>query len=97
MPGARPVTPEQMELARLRAELAKTEMGLDIVKKAATYFAKQSTLSTLSSIDTAAFGRYRSYANNWRSGPAATTGTGIAGDVGFIRVSRVVGSVTMPC
>jgi transposase len=37
------VTPEQMELARLRAELAKTKMELDIVKKAAAYFAKQST------------------------------------------------------
>ncbi len=31
--GAKPVTPEQMELARLRAELAKTKMELDIVKK----------------------------------------------------------------
>ena len=41
--GAKPVTPEQMELARLRAELAKTKMELDIVKKAAAYFAKQST------------------------------------------------------
>jgi len=42
-PGARPVTPEQMELARLRAELAKTRMELDIVKKAAAYFAKHSS------------------------------------------------------
>ena len=42
-PGTKPVTPEQMELARLRAELAKTKMELDIVKKAAAYFAKQST------------------------------------------------------
>jgi transposase len=41
--GAKPVTPEQMELARLRAELAKTKMELDIVKKAAAYFAKHST------------------------------------------------------
>jgi transposase len=32
-----------MELARSRAELAKTKMELDIVKKAAAYFAKQST------------------------------------------------------
>ena len=42
-PGPKPVTPEQMELARLRAELAKTQMELDIVKKPAAYFAKQST------------------------------------------------------
>lgn len=41
--GSKPVTPEQMELARLRAELAKTRMELDIVKKAAAYFAKHST------------------------------------------------------
>jgi transposase len=40
--GSKPVTPEQMELARLRAELAKTKMELDIVKKAAAYFAKHS-------------------------------------------------------
>ena len=42
-PGAKPESPEQMELARLRAELAKTKMELDIVKKAAAYFAKHST------------------------------------------------------
>jgi transposase len=41
--GAKPVTAEQMELARLRAELSKTRMELDIVKKAAAYFAKQAT------------------------------------------------------
>jgi transposase len=42
-PGKPTVTPEQMELARLRAELARTKMELDIVKKAAAYFAKQSS------------------------------------------------------
>lgn len=55
--GAKPVTPEQMELARLRAELAKTKMELDIVKKAAAYFAKHSTRSTHSSTSTRAYGR----------------------------------------
>ncbi len=40
--GAKPVKPEQMELARLRAEIAKNKMALDIVKKAAAYFAKHS-------------------------------------------------------
>jgi transposase len=40
--GSKSVTPEQMELARLRAELAKTKMELAIVKKAAAYFAKES-------------------------------------------------------
>jgi transposase len=38
--GTKPVTPEQMELARLRAENARLKMHLEIVKKAAAYFAK---------------------------------------------------------
>ncbi len=41
-PGSKPVSDEQMELARLRAELARTKMELDIVKKAAAYFARES-------------------------------------------------------
>ena len=41
-PGSKPVRPEQMELARLRAELSRTKMELAIVKKAAAYFAKES-------------------------------------------------------
>jgi len=36
------VSPEQMELARLRAELSKTKMELALVKKAAAYFARES-------------------------------------------------------
>ena len=38
--GARPVTPEQMELSRLRAECARLKMHVDILKKATAYFAK---------------------------------------------------------
>lgn len=34
------VTPEQMELARLRAEVARLRMERDIAKKAAAYFAQ---------------------------------------------------------
>lgn len=41
-PGSKPVSAEQMELARLRAELARAKMELDIVKKAAAYFARES-------------------------------------------------------
>jgi transposase len=37
------VTPEQMALAKCRAELAKTKMELDIVKMAAMYFINHST------------------------------------------------------
>ena len=34
------VTPEQMELARLRAEVSRLRMERDIAKKAAAYFAQ---------------------------------------------------------
>jgi transposase len=39
-PGAKAVTPEQMELSRLRAENARLKMHVDILKKATAYFAK---------------------------------------------------------
>lgn len=38
--GAKPVTPEQMELSRLRAENARLKMHVEILKKATAYFAK---------------------------------------------------------
>lgn len=37
------VTPEQMEIARLRAELARVKMERDILGKATAYFAKASS------------------------------------------------------
>ena len=40
--GDRTVSAEQMELARLRAELARVKMERDILKKATAYFAKES-------------------------------------------------------
>lgn len=40
--GDRPVSPEQMELARLRAENARLRMERDILGKATAYFAKGS-------------------------------------------------------
>ena len=44
LPGAgdRPVSAEPMELARLRAELARVKMERDILKKATAYLAKES-------------------------------------------------------
>ena len=39
-PGARAVTPEEMELSRLRAENARLRMECEILKKATAYFAK---------------------------------------------------------
>jgi transposase len=38
--GTKPVSPEQMEIARLRAELARVKMERDILEKATAYFAK---------------------------------------------------------
>jgi transposase len=40
--GSKAVSAEQMEMARLRADLARTKMELAIVKKAAAYFARES-------------------------------------------------------
>ena len=42
------VTGEQMELARLRREVAELKMERDILKKAAAYFAKESLPGTRS-------------------------------------------------
>lgn len=39
-PGAKAITPEQMELSRVRAENARLRMENEILKKAAAYFAK---------------------------------------------------------
>jgi transposase len=39
-PGTKAVTPEQMELSRVRAELARLKMENEILKKATAYFAK---------------------------------------------------------
>lgn len=39
-PDTKTVTPEQMELSRVRAELARLKMENEILKKATAYFAK---------------------------------------------------------
>jgi transposase len=38
--GAKPVTPEQMELTRARAEVVRLRREVEILKKATAYFAK---------------------------------------------------------
>lgn len=40
--NGKPITPEQMELSRLRAEVARLRMETEILKKAAAYFARES-------------------------------------------------------
>lgn len=40
-PGGKAVTPEQMELSRLRAENARLKRECEILKKATAYFAKE--------------------------------------------------------
>jgi transposase len=42
-PGHGQMKPEQAELARLRREVTKLKSERDILKKAAAYFAKEST------------------------------------------------------
>jgi transposase len=39
-PGTKAVTPEQMEVSRLRAETARLKREVEILKKATAYFAK---------------------------------------------------------
>lgn len=39
----KPISPEQMELSRLRGEVVRLKMERDILKKACAYFAKEST------------------------------------------------------
>jgi len=46
--GKRPVTAEEMEVARLRRENAELKMERDILKNAAAYFAKESLKGTRS-------------------------------------------------
>ena len=41
--GDKPVSAEQMELAKLRAELARVKMERDILKKATAYFARETS------------------------------------------------------
>jgi transposase len=38
----KPVTPEQMEVSRLKAENSRLKMEVEILKKATAYFAKES-------------------------------------------------------
>ena len=40
--GMKPVTPEQMELSRLRAENVRLKREVEILKKATAYFARES-------------------------------------------------------
>lgn len=42
-PGAGQMKPEQAEIEKLKREVAKLKMERDILKKAAAYFAKEST------------------------------------------------------
>ncbi len=42
-PGHGQMKPEQMEIAQLKREVAKLKAERDILKKAAAYFAKEST------------------------------------------------------
>ena len=66
------VSDEQMEISRLKAELAKTRMERDILKKATAYFARESRRDAPSSKSTGRSGRSRTCAACWRAAPAAS-------------------------
>ena len=76
--GNKPVSAEQMEISRLRAELARVKMERDILGKATAYFAKAQSLSTPSSIGIARCGRSRCSAGYWRPAWPAFTRTSFA-------------------
>src|SRR6202171_3833966 len=66
-PGHGQMKPEQLEIARLKREVARLKAERDILKKAAAYFAKESTCSSVLLRSTGGFGR--------RSGCAGRSGS----------------------
>ena len=62
---SKPVSAEQMEIARLRAELARVTMERDILGKATAYFTPAPSRSTPGSSATASTGRCRWPARCW--------------------------------
>jgi transposase len=56
-PGHGQLKPEQQEIAQLKREVAKLKAERDILKKAAAYFAKESTRSSVSLRSTGRSGR----------------------------------------
>ena len=63
---------EQMEISRLKAELARTRMERGILKKAMVYFAGESRRDAPSPKNTGRSGRPPRNAACWRSAPAAS-------------------------
>jgi len=56
-PGHGQMKPEQLEIARLKREVTKLKAERDILKKAAAYFAKESTRGSVSLRSTGRSGR----------------------------------------
>ena len=71
-PGHGQMKPEQMEIDRLRRELAKLKAERDILKKAAAYFARDSIGGLPSSRSTEGSGRWRGCAGRSVSREAAS-------------------------
>src|SRR5215472_10009654 len=61
-PGHGQIKPEQLEIVRLKREVTKLKAERDILKKAAAYFAKESTSSSPSLRSTGGSGRRSGYA-----------------------------------
>ena len=62
---SKPVSFEEMEISRLRAELARVKMERDILAKATAYFPKGSTRNTPLLNATSGCGRSRYSAGCW--------------------------------
>lgn len=73
------VKPEQLEIERLRKEVARLKAERDILKKAATYFAREATSGSLSSRSTGASGLWHGCATRWMSpGRASIPGSTVS-------------------
>src|SRR5215831_13981611 len=71
-PGHGQMKPEQLEIAQLKREVAKLKAERDILKKAAAYFAKESTRSSPSSPSTGGSGPWTGCARRSVSRGAAS-------------------------
>ena len=64
-PGLGQMKPEQLEIDRLRKEVARLKVERDILKKAAAYFVREVTCGSLSLRSTVRSGRWHGCAKRW--------------------------------
>src|SRR3979409_933243 len=96
-PGHGQMKPEQLEVERLRREVAKLKAERDILKKAAAYFAREVTRRSLSSRSIGASGRWHGCAVRWMcpvpaSMPGSTGAPAPGPDTTRLSLSRSTGA-----